>query len=204
MNYLSYRRLLANPRYTGRWAFGRKRNRWSTKRDYTRQIDQPDTEVVIVESEELRIVDDETFFAVQQRLNELKKGPRGPRKSKPVHLWDTVTDCFYCDQCQVRYYSAGPNGHGMTCKRGGLCPCRSTVNRAEAVRAVCGALATRIRQDHDLVDQVTAQACERDAAGDDTVREQLKRVESLIASLSRRIEDLSDLAGQGTDNDRAA
>jgi DNA invertase Pin-like site-specific DNA recombinase len=205
MTYNSYRRLLSNARFTGRWAFGRKRNRWSTKRDYTLQIDQPDTEVVIVESEELRIVDDETFFAVQQRLNELRRGPRGPRKSRPAHLWDTVTDCFYCAQCQVRFYQAGANGHGMTCKRGDLCPCKSTIKRAEAVRAVCRTLATLIRQDDNLVDEVTAQACDRDAAGDETVRDELMKADNLITSLNRKkSEDLSDLAGQGTDEDRAA
>ena len=58
--------------YTGRWEFGRKRNEFSTKRDYARQIDQPDDEVDVFQCEELRIVDDELFYAVQQGLAELK------------------------------------------------------------------------------------------------------------------------------------
>ena len=35
MTYQAYRRMLSNRRYTGLWAFGRKRNQWSSKRDYT-------------------------------------------------------------------------------------------------------------------------------------------------------------------------
>jgi hypothetical protein len=38
MSYPAYRRMLSNPCYTGVWAFGRKKNVWSNKRDYTRQV----------------------------------------------------------------------------------------------------------------------------------------------------------------------
>src|SRR5262249_45853466 len=129
MTYNAYRRMLANSRYTSRWVFGRKRNRWSSKRDYTRQVEQPETEIVAVQSEELRIVGDELFFAVQHRLAELKLGPRGPKKAKALHLWDLVTDCFHCAACRVRFYQSGANGRGMTCKRGDICPCKSSVRR---------------------------------------------------------------------------
>ena len=45
MTYNAYRRMLSRIAYTGRWEFGRKRNEFSTKRDYSRQIEQPDSEV---------------------------------------------------------------------------------------------------------------------------------------------------------------
>jgi hypothetical protein len=204
MTYNAYRRMLANPRYIGRWAFGRKRNRWLSKRDYTCQVEQPEQEVVIIQSEELRIVDDELFYAVQHRLAELKHGPRGPKKSKPVQLWDLVTECFFCAHCGVRYYQAGANGKGMTCKSGDFCPFKSVVRRDVAVRAVCRALAELIQQDTDLVEQVAARTGQLDAAGYETVTAELTRVEKAIAALSRKIDDLTEMAGHGTAEDRAA
>jgi site-specific DNA recombinase len=220
MSYPAYRRLLSNPRYTGRWAFGRHRNVWKRKLDYTQQVVQPDTEVVIRMCDELRIVDDELFFAVQRRLERLKTGPRArrspdqvpnsgtspklhtPRPPKSRELWDSVTECFVCACCNVRFYYCGAQGNAMTCKNGGLCPCNSIVRRKEAVRAVCDKLGELLRQDAPLIEAVVARAVPIDAAGDESLRAELDSLERRIASLTNKITDLSDLAGQGTDEDR--
>jgi site-specific DNA recombinase len=204
LSYIAYRRMLANMRYIGCWAFGRKRNVWSSKRDHTVQMPQPDTEVAVHECEELRIVSDELFYAVQRLLAGLKLGPRGPKRSKPVQLSDLVTHCFYCAQCHVRFYQSGANGRGMTCKRGDLCPCKSSVRRDEAVRAVCAKLAELIRQDAELIERVVRQALLLDAAGDESVQAELSRLVSAISLQHRKLEDLTDMAGHGTDQDRAA
>lgn len=140
MSYQAYRRMLSRIAYTGRWEFGRKRNEFSTKRDYSRQIEQPDSEVELFQCEELRIVSDELFFAVQRKLAKLTRGPRGPRKTKDIYLWDFTTGMFSCGHCSqpdnpVRFYQTGANGKGMQCKNGDLCPCKSAVRRDEAVRA---------------------------------------------------------------------
>ena len=84
-------RMLSNPRFLG-LAFGRKRNRWSSKRDYNQQVDGPETEVAIYRCEDLRILDDELFHAVQARLAEFKLGPRGPHKrdDRPLGTWSPV------------------------------------------------------------------------------------------------------------------
>lgn len=66
----------------------------STKRDYSRQIEQPDSEVEKFLCKELRMVDDELYF-VQKRLAELASGPRGPKKENVPRLWDLVVDLFY-------------------------------------------------------------------------------------------------------------
>ena len=63
MSCIAFRRMLANRRYTGFWAFGRMKNAWSNKRDRIRQVAQPEQEVAIYRSEELRIIDDELFEA---------------------------------------------------------------------------------------------------------------------------------------------
>jgi site-specific DNA recombinase len=197
MSYHAYRRLLSNPRYTGLWAFGRKRNSWSSRRDYTRQVPQPETEVALRRCPELRIVEDELFAAVQQRLAEFKVGPRGPKKQKDVKLWDLVTEFFWCPQCQVRYYQAGAGGEGMRCKRGDLCPALSAVRRQDAVKAVCRKLTELVRQDERLVDQVVGRAQALDARGDEALQTEAAAVAHKIAGVTSRIQDLLDLGRPG-------
>ena len=141
--------MLSKSRYTGLWAFGRKRNRWSAKRDYTTQVDQPETEVKIVRAEELRIVSDEKFLAMQKLLTKLKTGPHGPRTAKLAQLWDLTTKFFHCAHGKVRLHQTGAGAKGMQCKRGDACPCLSAVKRKEAVQAVCKRLRELITRDHD-------------------------------------------------------
>lgn len=202
MSSRAYRRMLSRISYTGRFEFGRRRNEYSTKRDYSRQIEQPDSEVETFLCEELRIVDDELFFAVQRRLAELKKGPRGPKKNRTLHLWDLVTDLFWCPRCNERYYVAGANGHGMQCKNGDLCPCKSAVRREEAVRAICETLCELIQEDAQMIEQIICRARELDARGDDELRAETSVWNRKVASLSSQISDLYELAGQGSDDDR--
>lgn len=202
ISYSAYRRMLSNLRYTGRWAFGRKRNRWNSKRDYTVQDIQPDTEVVFIQCEELRAIDDEPFFALQKCLERLKTGPRGPKRRKEIQLWDLVTDVFVCSKCDVRFYQSGANGRGMACKHGELCPCKTTVRRKEAVQAVCHAVCELMQRDSELIEDVLASARRIDAGGDDAARSELAGIEKKITGQSNRIDDLSELAGQGTVEDR--
>lgn len=205
MTHHAYRRMLSNPRYIGIWAFGRKRNSWSSKRDYSRQIDQPETEVRVVQSEELRIVTDELFFAVQNKLDERKRGPRGPKKKKDVQLCDLVADCFLCEKCSkpgepVRYYHSSSGN--MLCKQRSLCERPTTLHRRKAVRNVCRKLTELLQQDAELIEQTIANAQAIDATSDEPLREELAAVERKIASSERKICDLSDLAGEGSDDNR--
>jgi hypothetical protein len=202
MSYEAYRRMLRNQRYIGLWAFGRKRNVWSSKGDYTRQVLQADTQVAVRRCEELRILPDELFADVQQRLAERKLAQRGPKKAKQLQLWDLTTDLFWCAACNDRFYQTGANGIGMRCKRGDLCPGKSIIRRSEAVRAVCDRLTTLLRQDTELVECIVGRAQEIDASGDDVLAAEAQMLEKKIGLLSTKISDLLDLTGQGTETDR--
>ncbi|MEZ6093468.1 MAG: recombinase family protein [Pirellulaceae bacterium] len=207
MNYNCYRRLFTNPRLTGRWEFGRKRNQFSTKLDYVQQIDQPDDEVVTLECEELRILDDATFEALVAKFDALKSGPRGPRKAKKLQLWDLTTEFFFCESCStpdkpVRFYQTGANGVGMQCKNGDQCDCKSTVRRQEAVEAVCSQLSKLISQDAELVESVILKSQELDANADQGLDKQLAAAKKQLAILGNRVNDLFDLSGEGTKDDR--
>jgi len=160
-------------------------------------------EVAIYRCEELRILDDELFFAVQARLAELKLGPRGPHKQKKeIHLWDLVTDCFHCAHCMVRFHQAGANGKGMRCKRGDQCSCLSVVKREEAVQAVCKKLTELLWRDADLLRQITCGARDIDADGDAQLQAEIASQKAKIQALTKKIDDLEEFSGQGSEEDR--
>lgn len=202
MTYVAYRNMLERDAYRGYWEFGRGRNQYSTKKDYTQQIEQPDEEVEMKQCEELRIVDDELFYAVQEILDDLKSGPRGPREAKDAQLWDLVTGIFYCAQCNERFYVAGAGGQGMRCKNGDLCPCKSTVRREDAVKAICEQLQELISQDEKLIEKTILEAQQLDSQGDQQLEAEIESSQRKLASLERKLTDYLDLAGQGSDEDR--
>lgn len=202
MSYTAYRRMLSREAYTGRFEFGRKRNDFSTEKDYTRQIEQPNQEITVFHCEELRIVSDEDFLAMQRHLAELTKGPRGPRRTRQCQLWDLVVDLFRCSCCDARCYRSGAGGRMLRCKNDGLCPRPFSLNRSEAVQAICVKLRELLQRDAEMIEQVVCRAQELDATGDDQVRDQVAMLERKIAAHSTRIHDLYEIAGQGEEGDR--
>ena len=79
------------------------------------------------------------------------------------------------------------------------------VRRDEAVTAASvPALAELLARDDDLIAGSSAAPARLDAAGDEATRDALERVEATIAARTRKIDDLTELAGEGTDEDRAA
>lgn len=207
MTYPAYRRLFSNPRLIGKWEFGRRRNQFSTKLDYVRQVEQSDDEVTSVQCEELRILDDQTFSRLQSLLDAKKTGRRGPRQSKKLRLWDLTTDSFYCDHCstghqRVRFHQTGAHGAAMRCKNGDDCTSPSTVRRSEAVMAVCKEISGLITDDTDLVESIERRIVKLDGDADRGLSRQLAARQKRLKLLSNRIEDLFELSGEGTDDDR--
>jgi len=203
----AYRRMLSRIAYTGRWEFGRKRNRFSTKLDYTQQIDQPESQWAVFLCEDLRIVDDQLYLEVQQRLAELKLGPRGPKKTKQAQLWDLITEFYHCAHCStaekpVRFYQSGAHSKGMQCKNGRLCPGLSAVKREEACRAMCKKATELLHRDAELIRDVLCRARQLDAEVGNDLEAEISAAEKRVRTLGRRIEDLMDLAGQGSEEDR--
>jgi DNA invertase Pin-like site-specific DNA recombinase len=204
MSYHAFRRMLANRRYTGLWAFGRNRNVWSNKRDGVRQVEQPETEIATVHSEQLRIVDDATFETVQAILARRERGPRAPRGTKDqLRLVDLVTEFFVCSTCRERFYQAGSDGRWIRCKNGDLCPRSGIVRREDAVRAVCLKLAERIQRDAGLFVDVVRRSILVDRDGDAQLEAQITQVKRQIVQRNAKIADLADLAGQGGEEERA-
>lgn len=203
----AYRRLWANMRLIGIWSFGRKRNLYSSKLDYTKQVEQPDKEVTTVVCEELRILDDRTFWKLQEWLNSLKTGPHGPRKPREAQLWDLTTEFFSCSHCsesgdRVRFHQTGNQGKGMRCKNKDQCLCNSAVRRRDAVLAICDQLADLLAADSALVEDVLSTTMEQAEMGDEEILAEINTMNSRIHSIDRSLEDFYELVGKGSESHR--
>lgn len=207
LNYACYRRLFTNSRLTGKWEFGRRRNQFSTKLDSVKQVEQPDDEVTTIQCEDLRILDDKTFAALQAIFDSRRTGPRGPRKAKKLRLSDLTTELFFCDHCStpestVRFYQTGSQGMGMQCKNGDQCKCKSTVRRDDAVEAICSMIAKLISDDQNLIESIALKSQELDAKAEQGLDKQLARTRKQLISLSNRVNDLFEMSGEGSEDDR--
>jgi hypothetical protein len=157
-------------------------------------------EVITIQCEELRILPDQVYFELQKLFASRKSGPRGPRKNKAAELHDLVTEVFRCPHCGRRFYTAGAHGQAMRCANL-TCPCPVMVNRREAVQGICEKLTELIHTDTDLIVHAVATTHALDEANDDIVRH-LAELERKERALTNRIQDLTELAGEGSDVDR--
>lgn len=197
-----FRRLLSRPSYIGVVAYGRKRNRFVAKTDSVVQDIVPEDEIRFYRDEDLRIVTDELFFAVQEKLGKLKSGPRGPRCQADPQLWDLVTECFYCPSCDRRFYVCGAGNTSMHCPNP-ECATHGIVRRKDAVVAIVEKL-ERMLQDDKVLQQLVSVVCaERSEAEEEQVKQAIATLSAKINRATARISDLQELAGDGSERDRA-
>lgn len=208
MGYYAYIRMLSRADYIGLKEFCRKRNQWFSKADTTRQIAQPREQVQIFRCEELRIVDDQTFWKVQKILKDNQLGPRQRVLNREHHLWDLVIGLFHCPHCKdarnrpQRFHMCGARGQYMRCPRP-ECPAPVMIHREEAVAAVCNQLARMLRDDARLVDQILASFATLSTEDVDDLQQQIEAKQRHLRQLRQKIADTEELLGSGSDEDRA-
>lgn len=200
MSYTAYHRMLSRAAYIGVWEFCRKRNFWMTKKDAIEQKRQPPEEVKVLRIEELRIVPDELFWKVQERLNAQKTGAR-VRREHEHHLWDLVIGLFRCPACNGRrFHMCGAKGQYMRCPNPD-CPQRAMVHRREAVGVLCAWASQQLQQDTAFVDLVMEGFSGLDVADKSSVDQEIEAEERKQQAYTRRIAALEGLMGEGTTED---
>ena len=163
---LAVRILLANARYRGWWEYGRTKNVWQSKKDYSRQVNR-ERPLQEGQFEELRIVPDALWYQAQKRLAE-ESGPRGrkPKDGDHASRPKLLNGFFVCQAHGRALHVGGSHGHVMVCP---VCqglpadqrPVFSQLNRVLALRLTCQKLADLIRADTGLVEEVI-KACEQE------------------------------------------
>lgn len=203
MSYCAYRRLLSNPRYKGEFSFKRMQNVWQTKRDCVKQVRRPPEEVVTLQFEHLRIVDEALFQKVQLRLNSQKTGPRKRRTGREVQLWDLVHQYFTCPHCNRGFQMWGNHGLGMHCKSDLHCHHPLSLDRQTAVIRVCDELTRSLQQDAEMITAVISEVQQQDPFEFQKLRSRLEELRNREETLTRTLCRTRDLLKQVPDDQAA-
>jgi site-specific DNA recombinase len=143
------RRILANPKYVGKWSWGATRT-IRNSRGKVRQVPVPEDRKAVRERPDLRIIAQDLWERAQQRLLDLTKQfgmqpgqkRRGPRVHYSVEYpQGLLRGLVVCSVCQRRLWQQGRGGkYFLACpdsgEGGGLCPMRTRVPLEAAEDAV--------------------------------------------------------------------
>ena len=200
MSYTAYMRMLSRVAYIGVWEFCRKRNFWMSKKDAIEQRTQPPEEVKVFRCEDLRIVPDDLFFKVQERLNGQKTGKRA-RRDKEHHLWDLVIGLFRCPACDGRrFHMCGAQGQYMRCPNPD-CRQRAMVDRRKAVGVLCAWASTAMQKDDALIDLIMQGFNGLDVVDQSAIDLEIEAEERKVQGKVRRMAALEGLLGEGSAED---
>ncbi|MEX2310439.1 MAG: recombinase family protein [Pirellulales bacterium] len=154
------RRVLTNARYRGFWQYGVTESVYISDGDYVGKVTRAEP-LKEAQIEELRIVDDELWFAAAKLIAQNghghggRKSNDGDTESRPRIL----NGLLYCENHDRPLVVSGAYGRHMVCPVCQCMPARkrpliSWLNRAVALRLLCKELARRILADEELVEQV--------------------------------------------------
>lgn len=202
---LAVKTLLANPRYRGEWSYGRKEAVLLNGKDYVRQIprEQP---LVTQQVEELRIVDDATWYEAQA-LTDSNPHSRGrepedrDRKSRPKML-NGLLRCAYHGR---RLVVGGSNGKYYlcpTCQDLKERPLYTMLKRRPAMEKICESISDLLCRNEALVTRVIM-ACQQAAeVQQQQPAEDTTRIQRDIDRLSRQIDVIFNMPGEADEDVR--
>jgi DNA invertase Pin-like site-specific DNA recombinase len=185
-------RALSNTRYRGVWPYGEKMNVWQHKAEYNRQIER-DEPLDIRIDEDLRIIDDATWFAAQKQLEvERERQSHRRRRGSGERKYTSVLNglCFCAEHKDQVLTTCGAHGKYFqcrVCKDSGDAYLSRFVDRELATRLVAEAVGKVLASDESLtaklkqvfVDQVAA--LQRNDPGDEkTLHQRLDQVNKQI------------------------
>jgi site-specific DNA recombinase len=202
-------RILDNEKYAGRWIWNRTESRRDPRTGRRRRFEKPESEWVIHEDEELRIIPKPLWDTVRERRKEMHrtwpggegKGgfckDQGSRQAHfPTHLLAGSMVCGCCGAtiAQVSGKSGGYNGCLAATK--GACENKTLVRRTLAEKVILEAIQDQISDPEHIayvLGRVEEEIAKQRADLPDTLR--LKEVE--LAAEERRLANFVEFIGEG-------
>ena len=150
-------RILKNPKYMGKWVWNKTETRRDPRTGRRRPFPKPESEWIVHEDESLRIVSQELWDKVQERIKEVSKtwpGGKGKRgfskqngsrvKHYPTHLLSGMMVCEQCGASIAQVSGKGGGYYGCLGQTRGSCDNRLLVRRKLAERIVLSAVRDKI------------------------------------------------------------
>lgn len=198
--------ILRNPIYVGRLVYGKSRSTYVAskgEREITAglQMDQ-----IVTEAPQLRIIDDDLWFATQEVLDERSrrlldsKGKRVPNQARrPTY---PLSGRIKCGVCGSTYAVAGDR---LACdgRRLGVCSNSRRVSRQDVQAAVFDAVGDRLLR-HDLIDRYLPEYRREYEAASAQQARKTQTVEARRREVDRQIQNLLAVARLGASDSQAA
>jgi site-specific DNA recombinase len=203
------RRILTNTKYIGDWVYGSTTTVFNSDGKHKRIPARKDQRVVRVPRPALRIIDQPTWAAAQQRIAELrsvygmKKGGRrrGPTEHyRRIYAKNLLYGLIRCAACGGKFIFAG-NGQlkalGCSNHRGGGCPVSARVPLPQTERRLFDIL-SRIFMDYsDWLKIARSQMTETLRVKLNEIPDVLKLTEKRLRDVEQRINHMLDALAQG-------
>lgn len=202
-------RILRSEKYIGRWVWNKTQTRRDPRTGRRRKVLKPASEWVVTTNEELRIVPEELWERVQERLAAVRKSwPGGPKKRGfddqaghrvvhyPTELLSGAMKCAACGGSISKVSGKSGGYYGCLGAAKGNCENRVLVRRTLAEKVVLSAVRERLADAgaiRYLLERVEAEL-HRIAAG---VPEDLRLKEASFEREQRRLANFVDFVADG-------
>ena len=211
----SIRRTLENSKYRGHWVWNKRGNRRDRRTGRRRYVDKPESEWVVRDDEGLRIVPQELWDRVAERLREIEKvwpGGKGrgfgPGQRSRVHAYPPylLSGAMVCGCCgrSIALVSGHRGGYyGCSAAARHACSNRVRVPRRVAEKVILGALRDRLLQP-EPVSRVFDRVREEVTALCAHVPDMLKRKAAQLDEARRRVARIVNFVALGRAQDSKA
>ena len=202
-------RILDNEKYAGRWIWNRTESRRDPRTGRRRRFEKPESEWVVHEDEQLRVVPKPLWEKVRARRQAMHRtwpggsGKRGfsddqgsRQKHFPTHLLAGGMACGCCGATIAQV--SGKNGgyYGCLAATKGACENKTLVRRTLAEKVILGAVQDQI-SDPEQIAYVLKRVEEEIAKQRSDLPDTLKLKEAELTAEQRRMANFVDFIGEG-------
>jgi site-specific DNA recombinase len=202
-------RILKNRKYIGEWAWNKKRTVRDPLTGKKRQVVRPESEWIIQEKEDLRIIPTDIWQAAEQRWKEIdgtwpsKKKGRGFNKQQksyavthPPHLLAGSLKCGICSGAVVQISGKGSGYYGCHNTKKKSCDNNVKISRSKLEKAVLAKLQQNILQPeriHQVFETVEKELLKQRS----NIPEELKLKQAALDKIQDKINNFVRFVSEG-------
>ena len=198
------RQLLGNPKYIGKWAYGKSTTVRDGSGNKKKQVPAANGDVVEVNRPGLQIIDNETWRRAQKRLAELKAkfGKQAWQKARGAKVHHTAVypssllgGLLLCGSCGARlvYHGCGGNVYySCTRHRAGECGQATQVPRERAEKGLLDFVGGVLTSTPEWLDRAWASLEQNLKALNDRLPAELETKQKVHDKLTRKIDNLTE------------
>lgn len=201
-------RILDNEKYAGRWVWNKSETRRDPKTCVKRRFPKPESEWIVQDEPQLRIVPQEVWDAVRERRAAVAKswpggkrrgfsaGQGGRQKQFPTHLLSGTMVCSCCGGAIAQVSGKGGGYYGCLAASKRACENRVLVRRKLTEQKILGAVREQLSH-ADVIHAILRRVGQLVASAKADLPETVKLREAEFTAEQRRLSNFIDFVGEG-------